>query len=128
MARNPKQSECREFAEIYLYEAGMNATKAAQILYKRHGKTLKADYKCGSEFLNNEKTQKELARLKQENAQNYIIDRDKLVAKLMDMVDSEETTNRTKLDAIDKLSRMIGAYNDSLEMKGNQTINVTLTD
>lgn len=128
--RNPSKSEAREFAEIYLFEAGRNASKAARILYEREGRDNKTGqwYQIGYQYLHHQKTQEALEQLKEEHREMFEANRDKILAKLNDMIDSDDYSPKVQLDAIDKLARIGGFYNDSLEMKGNQTINVTLTD
>lgn len=129
MARNPKEEECRRFAELYMFDAGFNATKAARMLCEELDKditTIDSMYQYASEILNNEKTKKALEQIKQENAETFRISKEKIITKLNEMVDADSTTDKTKLDAIDKLIRMIGGYNDSLEMKGTQTLEVVI--
>ncbi len=128
--RNPSKSEAREFAEIYLFEAGRNASKAAQILYERENKNTENRVwrQIGFQLLHHQKTQEALEQLKEEHREMFEANRDKILAKLNDMIDSDDYSPKVQLDAIDKLARIGGFYNDSLEMKGNQTINVTLTD
>lgn len=58
----------------------------------------------------------------------FEINRDKVIDKLNQMIDSDDYSPKIQLEAIDKLARIGGFYNDSLEMKGNQTIEVTLTE
>lgn len=128
--RNPSKQEARQFAEIYLFEAGRNASKAAELLYEREGKQTNGRVwrQIGYQLLHHAKTQEALEQLKEEHREMFEASRDKIMAKLNDMIDSDDYSPKIQLDAIDKLARIGGFYNDSLEMKGNQTINVTLTD
>lgn len=126
--RNPSEEEARLFAEIYMFEAGMNASKAAELLYEREGKETngKVWRQIGYQLLHHQKTQANIKRIEDENREMFEINRRKIIAKLNDMVDADDTTDKTKLDAMDKLIRMIGGYNDSLEIQGGQTLEVVI--
>ena len=126
--RNPSEEEARLFAEIYMFEAGMNASKAAELLYEREGKETngKVWRQIGYQLLHHQKTQNNIRRIEDENREMFEISRRKIIAKLNDMVDADDTTDKTKLDAMDKLIRMIGGYNDSLEIQGGQTLEVVI--
>lgn len=126
--RNPSEEEARLFAEIYMFEAGMNASKAANLLYEREGKNTNGRVWCqiGYQFLHHPKVQANIKQIENENREMFEINRRKIINKLNEMVDADNTTDKTKLDAMDKLIRMIGGYNDSLEMKGTQTLEVVI--
>ena len=126
--RNPSEEEARLFAEIYMFEAGMNASKAAELLYEREGKETngKVWRQIGYQLLHHQKTQNNIRRIEDENREMFEINRRKIIAKLNDMVDADDTTDKTKLEAMDKLIRMIGGYNDSLEIQGGQTLEVVI--
>lgn len=130
MPRTPTKKEAREFAEIYLFEAGLNASKAAELLYQREGRETsgKVWRQLGYQLLHHSRTQEQLELLRQEHQEMFEINRDKIIDKLNQMIESDEYSPRVQLEAIDKLSRIGGFYNDSLEMKGNQTISVALVD
>lgn len=126
MARNPKEEECRRFAELYMFDAGFNATKAARMLCEETGKELRSYREFGSQLLNNEKTDKALQELREANSKSFEISKDEIVAFLKEIARDEGESTKSRLDATDKLIRMIGGYNDSLEMKGTQTLEVVI--
>ncbi|MBM6813888.1 hypothetical protein H7U31_02270 [Olsenella uli] len=129
-AFKPKKDMCEMFARIYMFEAGFNATQAMRILRDTTGMKI-ADSSLnqyGSCYLNNPQTQAALERLKEENAASFEAQRELVMSNLLDMATAADYTPKTRLDALDKLCRITGMYNDSLEMKGNQTISVALVD
>lgn len=130
LARTPTKREAREFAEIYLFETGLNASKAAELLYQREGRETsgKVWRQLGYQLLHHPKTQEQLEQLRQEHQEMFEINRDKVIDKLNQMIESDDYSPKVQLEAIDKLARIGGLYNDSLEMKGNQTISVALTE
>lgn len=129
--RNPKRQECERFAELYLFEAGCNATKAAKMLCGETGKELSNSSlpHYASALLNSEDTKYRLGQIRKEMREESQLRREEIIWNLKEIAfDREAYSNSTRLRALDLLCRIGGFYNDSLEMKGNQTINVTLTD
>lgn len=129
MAIRASKTRAYNFANIYLFEAGMNASKAAQILYEREGRETNGKIwrQIGYQLLHSEYTQQALDELKAENQKMFEVSRDKIITKLNDMIDDDDKP-KIQLEAIDKLARIAGLYNDALEVKGNNTIEVRLSE
>ena len=73
MPRTPSKKEAREFAEIYLFETGLNASKAAELLYQREWRETNGRVwrQLGYQLLHHPKTQAELEQLRQEHQEMF---------------------------------------------------------
>ena len=128
LPRTPSKKEAREFAEIYLFETGLNASKAAELLYQREGRETNGRVwrQLGYQLLHHPKTQAELEQLRQEHQEMFEINRDKVIDKLNQMIESDDYTPKIQLEAIDKLARIGGFYTENYKVDSNSTIQVSL--
>lgn len=127
--RNPKRQECKRFAEIYLLEAGLNATKAAKMLVDEIGRDLSSTQsiaRYGCDLLHNEKTQQEIQNIRDKLEEEGDIHRGMIIFNLREIAFDKEQPNSDRLKAIDLLNKIGGFYKDNLNIRNEQTIELVI--
>lgn len=134
MANNIKPEVYKRFAEIYVGTTCYNASKAYKLLREEMGyDTSGIDvYTTASRYANNPTTRKWIAHYQEEFRNLHLIERQKNVAKLTEMAfadkDDKTYTPKIQLEALDKLNKMGGLYQDNLNISADGEINITLED
>lgn len=126
--RNPKRQECERFAELYLFEAGCNATKAAKMLCGETGKELSNSSlpHYASALLNSEDTKYRLGQIRKEMREESQLRREEIIWNLKEIGFDKEQPNSDRLKAIDLLNKIGGFYKDNLNIRNEQTIELVI--
>lgn len=126
--RNPKRQECERFAELYLFEAGCNATKAAKMLCGETGKELSNSSlpHYASALLNSEDTKYRLNQMREEMREESQIRRNEIIWNLRDIAFDDEQPINARLRAIDMLNRIGGFYHDNVNLRTDNEYTVII--
>ena len=126
--RNPKRQECERFAELYLFEAGCNATKAAKMLCGETGKELSNSSlpHYASALLNSEDTKYRLGQIRKEMREESQLRREEIIWNLKEIGFDKEQPNSDRLKAIDLLNKIGGFYKDNLNIRNEHTIELVI--
>lgn len=126
--RNPKRQECERFAELYLFEAGCNATKAAKMLCGETGKELNNSSlpHYASALLNSEDTKYRLNQMREEMREESQIRRNEIIWNLREIAFDKEQPNSDRLKAIDLLNKMGGFYHDNVNLRTDNEITLVI--
>ena len=134
MASTVKPEVYKRFAEIYVGTTCYNARRAYRMLREEMGFDVsdKDIDSVSCRYANNPTTRKWIAHYQEEFRNLHLIERQKNVAKLTEMAfadkDDKIYTPKIQLEALDKLNKMGGLYQDNLTISGDAEINITLED
>ena len=127
-----KESRAKRFAEIYLYEHPGNYTRAYEQFQKEFRISVNSwlkdsSIRCmASRYANTDEVRRAIAAERERAAKLYAIDKEEIVANLMQIAYDEDAGNKDRLAAIKQLTDIAGYAAQNINLNAKADIEVVI--